>query len=314
MLRNTRENTLRALRYDNPQWVPVFDGSVWEAVELGGNFRYDSWTDHWGTQWRMSRGDLVPVDVGHPLSDISRIDSYSWPDPWDLTWTADDQLKLDSIDRDNKLVGGLHVKFVCERLFCLMGMDNCLVAMYEDPDRLQAIIYGIVDYNIVCFERLMSLGIDILHVSEDLGAQSALVMSPALFRRFLLPAYERCFEGPIARGVLIDFHTCGHVEEIIPDLVAVGAGVINPLQASANDQRAVKAAVCGRTALLGGIDSAVILTGEPEDVKREVRRAFEVLRPGGGWLAGPDQVIYGAPEDNVRALWDTCWELSPYGG
>jgi len=56
----------------------------------------------------------------------------------------------------------------------------------------------------------------------------------------------------------------------------------------------------------------VILNGTPIAVRKEVHRAFEVLKPDGGWLAGPDQVIVGTPQRNVAALWDTCWELAEY--
>lgn len=311
---NTRENTIKAIKYDNPEWVPVFDGTVWESVQLGGNFKYESWTDDWGTVWQVSHEGLVPTDVVHPLSDIRNIDNYDWPDPWNLTWTEEDQRQLESVDSERTLVGGLHIKFVCERLCCVMGMENFMLAMYEEPDRLQELIDRIVDYNIVCFQRLIDLGVNILHVSEDLGTQNALMMSPDMFRKFILPAYEKCFAEPLARRIIIDFHTCGHVEEIIPDLVAVGVGIINPMQAAANDQHIAKDMVRGKTAILGGINSTVMLTGTLDEVRQEVRRAFDVLKPGGGWLAGPDQVINGAPEDNVKALWETCWELSPYGG
>ena len=254
----------------------------------------------------------MPTDVGHPLAELESIDNYQWPDPWNLTWTDEDQRRFDSIDRQSKLVGGLHIKFLCERLCCLMGMDNFMLAMYEDPDRLQVLIDRIVEYNIVCFKRLLDFGIDTLHLSEDLGTQNALMMSPEMFRKFLLPAYEKCFDEPLACGVIIDFHSCGAVQEIVPDLVTVGVGILNPVQARANDQRLIKSQVAGRTSLLGGIDSTVVLTGSTDDVKREVCRAFDVLKPGGGWLAGVDQVIGGAPEDNVKVLWDTCWERAPY--
>ncbi len=145
---NTKENTLSAIRYDNPEWVPVFDDGVWEAVQLGGNFKYESWTDDWGTVWRTSQDGLVPTDIEHPLNDIGKIDTYAWPDPWNLTWTEDDQRHLDSIDRKKVFLGGLHVKFLCERLCAVMGMENFMLALYEEPDRLQEVIDHIVDYNV----------------------------------------------------------------------------------------------------------------------------------------------------------------------
>ncbi len=309
---NTRRNTLEAIHFGHPESVPIFDGTVWDAVMLGGNFRNASWTDDWGTVWQQTAGDMVPTDVGHPLADITKIDSYAWPDPWHLTWTDADQRQFDALDREKLLIGGVHVKFVCERLCSVMGMDNFLLAIYEEPERLQLLIDRIVEYNCVCIRRLLDLGIDTLHVSEDLGAQAGLLMSPESFRRFLLPAYERCFEEPRRRGVIIDFHSCGCIQEIAADLAAVGIGVLNPVQASANDQSLVKRALQGKVAILGGINSAIILTGTPDDVRREVQRAFAIFKPGGGWLAAPDQVVPGAPPENLAALWNTCRELAPY--
>jgi uroporphyrinogen decarboxylase len=309
---NARQNTLEAIRFGNPSSVPIFDGTVWDTVQLGGNFKCENWTDHWGVVWEMTDDTMVPVDTEHPLADLSTLDHYTWPDPWQLTWTAEDQRHLNTIDRDTLVVGGGHIKFLCERLCCLMGMDNFLLALYEEPDRLREVIDRIVDYNIVCFRRLMDLGIDTLHLSEDLGMQHTLMMSPAQFRAFLLPAYERCFDEVLRRGVLIDFHSCGHIQEIVADLAAVGIAVLNPVQATANDQPLVKQTLQGKTAVLGGINSAVVLTGTPEDVRAEVRRAFDIFKPGGGWIAAPDQVVPHAPAANLAALWDTCYELAPY--
>ena len=312
MKTNTKENTLRAIRYDDPDFVPVFDGTVWEAVQLGGNFKYGSWVDHWGVRWQAELEGLVPVDVEHPLTDIKKVDNYNWPDPWRLTWTVQDQKHLESIDLEKILLGGSHVKFLCERICCLMGMDNFMMAMYDEPSRFQALIDHIVDYTIVVFRRLMDLGVDILHVSEDLGTQQALMISPEMFRKFFLPAYEKMFSEPRSRGVLIDFHSCGCIQDIVADLIAVGVDILNPLQAKANDRERVKGIIYDKMAVLGGIDSTIVLAGTPKDVRNEVFRAFSILKPKGGWIAGVDQVIVGAPQENVKILWETCWELCKY--
>lgn len=299
-----------AIRHDPTARVPVFDGTVWDAVQLGGNFKYESRTDHWGTVWQAELPGMVPTDVGHPLADITHLDRYVFPDPAALTWSAEDQQQLDALKQKDILVGGCHVKFVCERLCCLMGMDNFMLALYEEPERLQKLLDGIVAYNRACIRRLLDLGIDTLHVSEDLGTQQDLMLTPELFRRFLLPAYEACFEEVKQRGVMIDFHSCGAVAKIIPDLIAVGVDILNPVQVTANDRRRVKEMVRGKMAVLGGINSHIVHTGTPEEIRREVRAAFEVWAPGGGWIAAPDQVLTGAPAENVRVFWESCWELA----
>ena len=307
---NTRENTLAVIRHQPAKAVPVFDGGVWDTVMLGGHFRCASWTDAWGVVWEQELPGMAPTDVGHPLSDLRRLDTYAWPDPWQLTWTDADRQGLAAIDRSRVLLGGLHTYLLAERLYSLMGMENFLLALYEDPDRLRVLIDHIVDYTRVCFDRLIALGIETLHVSEDLGSQHDLLLSPEMFRRFLLPAYERMFEAPRRHGVIIDFHSCGAVEKVIPDLMAVGIGILNPVQVRANDRRRVRKLTQGRVAVLGGIDSYVVHRGTPDDIRREVRAAFDLWKPGGGWMAAPDQVLTGAPPENVKVFWETCHELA----
>jgi uroporphyrinogen decarboxylase len=305
---NTRANTLAAIHHDPSSKVPVFDGTVWDAVQLGDNFRYESWTDHWGTVWKAELAGMVPTDVGHPLADITQLDTYAWPDPAKLTWTAADQLHLDELRKRDILIGGSHVKFLCERLCCLMGMDKFMYALHDEPERIQALIDGIVAYNKACIHRLVALGIDTLHVSEDLGTQQNLMLSPVQFRRYLLPAYEECFAEAKQHGVMIDFHSCGAIERIIPDLIAVGVDILNPVQVTANNQQRIKDLVRGKMAVLGGINSHIVHTGTPEAVRHEVRSAFAIWAPGGGWIAAPDQVLTGAPPENIKVFWESCWE------
>lgn len=53
-------------------------------------------------------------------------------------------------------------------------------------------------------------------------------------------------------------------------------------------------------------DSRAVHTGAPADVRRDVRAAFSVWAPGGGWIAASDQVLTRAPEENVRVLRESC--------
>jgi hypothetical protein len=48
------------------------------------------------------------------------------------------------------------------------------------------------------------------------------------------------------------------------------------------------------------------------EVRAEVIRVMEVLKPGGGYVCSPDQNIPGVPEENMRALWETAREEGRY--
>ncbi len=65
-------------------------------------------------------------------------------------------------------------------------------------------------------------------------------------------------------------------------------------------------------ALHGAIDTAVLALGAPEEVRSEVARVMEILKPGGGYICAPDQDIPGIPAENIEALWSTARELGRY--
>ena len=57
----------------------------------------------------------------------------------------------------------------------------------------------------------------------------------------------------------------------------------------------------------------MVHTGTPAAIRAEVCAAFEVWAPGGGWIAAPDQVLTGAPPENIRTFWAACWEEAERG-
>jgi len=133
-----------------------------------------------------------------------------------------------------------------------------------------------------------------------------------MFREFLLPEYEYCFENVLGAGKMVQFHSCGCVDAIAGDLASIGITVLDPIQARANDLGKLKAETAGRMALCGGIDTALLARGTAEEVGREVARVMEILKPGGGYVCAPDQAIPGIPEENMSALWETAAEVGRY--
>jgi uroporphyrinogen decarboxylase len=193
-----------------------------------------------------------------------------------------------------------------------MGMGNFLAGLVTHPAEAHAFLHGIADYARRVFDRYLELDVDAVGFSEDLGSQRALMVSPAMFREFLLPEYVYCFENVLAAGKMVHFHSCGCVEAVAADLAGIGVTVLNPIQARANDLPRIKRETLGRMALHGGIDTAVLATGTVADVRREVERVMAILKPGGGYICGPDQGIPGIPPENLGALWDTARHVGPY--
>jgi len=308
-----KENYLEAISFADPEYVPLTCESHIYRMQLDGNFRLEDWTDLWGVKWEIGIEGTVPFPKGNPLPSLDLLDEYVPPSPSDLGVTEEMNLELDDLDLGEKIVIGHLMYLLFERVWAIMGMDNYLVSLITHPEESHHLLHMIATYARGVFDRYLGLGVDGVSFSEDLGSQRALITSPEMFRDFILPEYEYIFENVLAAGKIVDFHSCGCIDAIAADLAKIGVTILNPIQHRANNFKKIKSETQGKMALKGGIDTAVLALGTPEDVAYEVTRVMEILKPGGGYICGPDQGIPGIPESNMEALWTTAREIGHYG-
>ena len=308
-----KENYIEAVNYGQPEYVPLSCEPLWHGISFNDILKLENWTDRFGITWEMGMPGVVPFPVGNPLSDIEKnLDGYKFPDPDSLVMSQDALDRLKKIDRDNFLIVGGMTYFCFERAWALMGMDNFLAALIEFPEQVKYMLHELAKYARGVFDRYLEMGVDAVSFSEDLGTQKALMMSPAHFREFFIPEYKYAFENVLKENKKVNFHSCGCVDEIAGDLADIGVSVLNPVQARANDLRKIKGEVYGKTALEGGIDTHLLATGTPDDVRAEVMRVMEILKQGGGYICGPDQYIPGMTDENMRMLWQTAKDTGRY--
>ena len=312
MAMNAKENYLEAIRFGQPEYVPLANEPLWHGVELQGNFRMADWTDLWGVEWKVGLEGTVPFPKGNPLPSLDRLGDYRFPEPGELTLSVEAGESLRAVDRGERLVIGNLTYLLFERAWAIMGMENFLVALVTHPAEMRVFLHGLARFARGVFDRYLELGVEAVSFSEDLGTQRALTMSPAMFREFLLPEYRFCFEKVLAAGKIVRFHSCGCVDAVAGDLAGIGVTVLNPVQRRANDLASIKAETVGRMALEGGIDTAVLAGGTPEDVRAEVEAVMAVLKPGAGYVCAPDQGIPGIPPENTEAMWEAARELGRY--
>jgi len=302
---NSRENLLRAIYFENPRYVPRINEDVIVSFQFEGNFKMEDWTDRWGVQWKITRSDMVPFPKGNPLPDLGYFDEYNFPDPDKLEFTEDHKKLLRSTDRNKHIIYGNLTYFMFERTWALTGMDNSMKSFFIYPREMKKLLHKIADFNIRVFERYLETGVDGVTFSEDLGHQRGPMVSPRIFREFFVPEYKRCFELLVREGKIVDFHSCGCIQDLVEDLVGVGVTILNPVQARANNVALIKEKCAGKMALKGAVDSHLLMLGPPDKIEDEVKRVTNILCPGGGYIIGPDQSM-PFPEDNIESLWRTA--------
>ena len=159
--------------------------------------------------------------------------------------------------------------------------------------------------------------VDVISVSDDIGHQDRLCMSPETYRRVFKPRHARMMDTIKSRSdAPVMWHTCGSVYDILEDLIEIGVDSLNPVQTSAArmDPVQLKQNFGDRLSFWGGIDTMHILNrGDSEDVRREVRAKTAALAPGGGYILNPiHNVQPDVPVSNLLAMLDAALEFGWY--
>ena len=142
----------------------------------------------------------------------------------------------------------------------------------------------------------------------DFGTQRAPVLSPEHYRELYSPYYRRINRAIHECSSWKTFkHTCGSVYRLLPDLIADGFDILNPVQCSAAEMDAERLKKEFGDALVfwgGGVNTQQTLPyGTPEEVYWEARQRIDVFNDNGGFVFTPVHNIQApTPVENIDAM------------
>ncbi len=270
------------------------------------------WTDEWGTQWAHAQGGVGATQVGFPLQDWSQLDEYLAHIPDPATPGRFDATKpLLAMHGATKYTFGYIHLALYERLHSLRGMQNVFTDFYTNEAEVRRLLDVLCGYLLGMIRGWARVGADAVFMTDDWGTQQALMISPAMWRRFFKPYYKTVVDEAHKLGLDVVFHSCGNVTAIVDDLIDVGVDALDPIQPGAMDAAEVARRFGGRIAFCGAIDDQHLLATTPREIKDAVRRTMDTLgRPFGNALViGPANILTPeAPLENLRALFEVCHE------
>jgi len=188
-----------------------------------------------------------------------------------------------------------------------LGFERLCIAFCDDPDFVREMIDFWKAYISRILERTFSRFIpDEVHLSEDMAYKMYSMISPAMVREFLLPAWLQWGEIVKAAGVaLYGMDSDGFIGELIPVWVEAGFTHCDPIEVAAgNDINAFRATFGKRMAFFGGIDKRAMATGGPT-LAAEIERVLPVIK-GGGYIPSCD---HGVPADVSWPNYVHCTKL-----
>jgi uroporphyrinogen decarboxylase len=155
--------------------------------------------------------------------------------------------------------------------------------------------------------------VNISYVAEDFGSQASLLFSPKQIRTIFIPRMKRMINLAHSAGAYAFFHSDGAVRPILPDMIAAGIDVLNPIQwRCVGMERAGLKRDFGEDLIFhGGVDNQQTLPfSAPADVREEVGANIEILGAGGGYIIAPCHNIQpNTPPENVVAMYEAGREF-----
>lgn len=289
-----RENILRMFEGKRPHWLPIGPKAMYAVGKLIDDIERPHFNEGWdwfGCHW-LPQNALGRV-ITHPdvhqkpiVTDITKWkEQITFPDidalPWDR-FQADvneDARKLGEKLSFIRLEGG-----IWERLTFLMGFENALMALLEEPEACREYAEAMADFKIRLHERVLSLfDYDLAIYMEDLGSAKGPLMSRATYQEIFKEPVGRVLAHMKTKAKHVGFHSCGCMDIFVPDLVEMGAELINPVQIW-NDQEKLKKEFGGKVIFYGGLNNQQVTDiawPEEEKIRAEVRRTVDTMGPDG---------------------------------
>ena len=294
-----RENFFEIIRFGNPERIPHTIPDYGIHYRGCNNEGFDGrgddlppgseWMDVWSIRWRNEQKDIMGYPIKHPLDHPDKLSNYAWPDHNDPRVSALIHAMAADYPGGNRLLSCSHRSVLWERAHKLVGMENLMIYLYTEPEFVRRVLHRIMDFQIGIANLYLSHGVELAFLGDDLGTQSSLLLSPKIIDEFLLPEYRRIFDLYKQNGVLINFHSCGHIEPLLHMLMELGADIINPVQATANNLRNMREVTQGRMTLCGGISSHLLMEGSIDEIIRTTKQTMYMLGAEGGYICTSDQ-------------------------
>ena len=305
MIVTSRERVLAAFDHEQPDRVPSWCGATaefWAKAKRGLALDDEGLRLRFGDDFRRILGKIPAPNVAlapaatmqtafgvqrtgigygmamsHPLADatLAEVHAYPWPDP-----NQTPQLVAESTELNGRcaVLGGCPSVFWHD-LIDLLGMENMCLKMYDDPLLIDTILQYVVDFYIAFNQKIFDKAgsvIDIFFLANDFGSRQGPLLSEKMFRRFIVPHLRRLIILGHAYNLKVMLHCCGGI---------------------------------------AAIDSqAVLIDGTPETVRQKTREVLDIMKPGGGYVAGAshDTILGETPLENVLAMFDTIQEYGEY--
>jgi len=255
----------------------------------------------------QERRSLNQPGVFAEATSVEEVEAFEWPDPAYLDFAPVRARIAQARAHGLCIFSGLWSPFF-HVVADFFGMENYFIKMYTHPAVVEAVTEHVVHFYLEAnaqFFAEVGDAIDVFFFGNDFGTQQDLLISPKLFRKFVLPYFIKLTMQAKGHGYRVVVHSCGAIERVIPWLIDAGVDGLHPLQALARgmDAETLARKYRGSLTFIGGVDTQRLLpSATPDEVRAEVRRLKTLFGPQYVVSPSHEALLPNVPPENVRAM------------
>lgn len=256
----------------------LFSSVINNIPPLGVESGYDWWGVHWSS-CKEAYGNFSPTVGQKPIiSDITKWrEQLIIPDISDINWKEAAMRDTANLDPNKNIIFYGLANGIFERVHALMGFEDALCAVMEEPEEVAALADTIAEFYVKLIEKIGEYyKPDYLTFLDDYAYKDGTFISGETFDEVFAPALKKIIDAVNANGMKYIQHCCGKFESIFENFYNIGVRRIDPCQPY-NDVQALQKKYPD-VIFIGGLDTqnVVDVPGITEDeIRQEVARCFD---------------------------------------
>lgn len=178
----------------------------------------------------------------------------------------------------------------------LRGVSEIMMDLYEEPELVRDLLAICCEEAILCAREQIKAGADFIGVGDAVAS----LISPALYREFVLPFEQKLFQEIHAAGAKVKLHICGNINHLLDDIWKSGADIID-IDWMVDFGKTVEK-LKGHASASGNFDPvSILLRGTPDSVKKAV---WDCLKMGDErtFISAGCEVPKLTPYENLKAV------------
>ncbi len=236
----------------------------------------------------------MPMYLNQPVKDWKSWNEYKkrldpgTPQRWPDNWSSYVE-KMNTRDFPVCLCVGGFFGFLRE----WMGLEQLLYTFHDDPNLIEDMMDTVLHLELEVTRRtIKDIKVDWVLFWEDMAFKTGPLISPSMFRKFMMPRYRPITNLLHQSGIDIIFvDSDGDISQLIPLWLECGVNGFWPLEVAAGMDAVALRKEYGKDIILSGnMDKRALLKGK-EAIRNEVMSKLPSLLEAGGYFPSIDHVV-----------------------